>query len=67
VLTLALYGVVATFQPSQEFGRVLAACGGAFIVGSLLWAMAFDSFHRSRRRDRRGDLSVGVVVIMYAR
>ena len=35
-VTLAIYGVVATFQPSHEFGRVLAAYGGVFIVGSLL-------------------------------
>jgi small multidrug resistance family-3 protein len=47
-LTLALYGVVATFQPSHEFGRVLAAYGGVFIVGSLLWGVAFDGFHPNR-------------------
>jgi small multidrug resistance family-3 protein len=45
MLALALYGVVATFQPSHEFGRVLAAYGGVFIVGSLLWGVAFDGFH----------------------
>ncbi len=33
VIALGLYGVVATFQPSNEFGRVLAAYGGVFIVG----------------------------------
>jgi small multidrug resistance family-3 protein len=49
-LALAIYGVVATFQPSHEFGRVLAAYGGVFIVGSLLWGVAFDGF----RPDRAG-------------
>jgi small multidrug resistance family-3 protein len=48
VLTLAIYGVIATFQPSHEFGRVLAAYGGVFIVGSLLWGVAFDNFHPDR-------------------
>ncbi|MCD6728214.1 MAG: YnfA family protein [Solirubrobacteraceae bacterium] len=67
-LALALYGVVATFQPSSEFGRVLAAYGGVFIVGSLLWGVALDGF-----RPDRSDLAgagiclVGVAVIMYAR
>ena len=66
-LVLALYGVVAAFQPSHEFGRVLAAYGGVFIVGSLLWGVAFDGF----RPDRSDLLGVticlaGVGVIMYA-
>jgi small multidrug resistance family-3 protein len=67
-LSLALYGVVATFQPSHEFGRVLAAYGGVFIVGSLVWGVAFDGF-----RPGTADLAgagiclVGVGVIMYAR
>jgi small multidrug resistance family-3 protein len=67
-LTLALYGVVATFQPSHEFGRVLAAYGGVFIVGSLLWGVAFDGFHPDRS-DMAGAAIclVGVAVIMYAR
>jgi small multidrug resistance family-3 protein len=47
-LVLALYGVVVSFQPSQEFGRVLAAYGGVFIVGSLLWGVAFDGFRPIR-------------------
>lgn len=65
---LALYGVVATFQPSHEFGRVLAAYGGVFIVGSLLWGVAFDGFQPDRS-DLLGALLclAGVGVIMYAR
>lgn len=67
-LSLAVYGVVATFQPTHEFGRVLAAYGGVFIVGSLLWGVAFDGFAPDRS-DIAGALIclVGVAVIMYAR
>jgi small multidrug resistance family-3 protein len=67
VLALGLYGVVAAFQPSQEFGRVLAAYGGVFIVGSMAWGMAFDGF-RPDRFDVVGAAVclVGVGVIMYA-
>lgn len=36
-LVLAGYGLVATLQPSADFGRVLAAYGGIFVAGSLLW------------------------------
>lgn len=67
VIALGLYGVVATFQPSNEFGRVLAAYGGVFIVGSLAWGVAFDGF-RPDRFDLAGATIclVGVAVIMYA-
>jgi small multidrug resistance family-3 protein len=66
-LSLAIYGVVAAFQPENEFGRVLAAYGGVFIVGSIAWGMAFDSF-RPDRWDLLGAsiCLVGVAVIMYA-
>jgi small multidrug resistance family-3 protein len=67
-VALTGYGVVAAFQPSHEFGRVLAAYGGVFIVGSLLWGIAFDGF-RPDRADLVGALVclIGVGVIMYAR
>jgi small multidrug resistance family-3 protein len=67
-MALTAYGVVAAFQPSHEFGRVLAAYGGVFIVGSLLWGIAFDGF-RPDRADLVGAVVslVGVGVIMYAR
>jgi small multidrug resistance family-3 protein len=67
-MALAAYGVVAAFQPSHEFGRVLAAYGGVFIVGSLLWGIAFDGF-RPDRADLVGAAIclAGVGVIMYAR
>jgi small multidrug resistance family-3 protein len=64
---LVVYGAIAALQPSDEFGRVLAAYGGVFIVGSLLWAMAFDHF-RPDRYDVIGAAIalVGIAVIMYA-
>ena len=52
-IALATYGVVAAFQPSHEFGRVLAAHGGVFIVGSLLWGVAFDGFPTQTVRHAR--------------
>lgn len=61
------YGAVAALQPDANFGRVLAAYGGVFIVGSLLWGMALDGF-RPDRYDVAGAAVclVGVSVIMYA-
>ena len=67
-IALAAYGMLAALQPSQEFGRVLAAYGGVFIVGSLLWGVAFDGFQPDRA-DILGALVclTGVGIIMYAR
>lgn len=64
---LALYGVVATLQPDHNFGRVLAAYGGVFVAGSLLWGIAFDGF-RPDRWDLigAGVCLVGVAMMMYA-
>jgi small multidrug resistance family-3 protein len=61
------YGAVAALQPDANFGRVLAAYGGVFIIGSLLWGMALDGF-RPDRFDLAGAALclVGVTVIMYA-
>jgi small multidrug resistance family-3 protein len=61
------YGAVAALQPDAHFGRVLAAYGGVFIVGSLLWGMAFDGF-RPDRYDIAGAAVclIGVAVIMYS-
>lgn len=66
VAALGLYGIVAAFQPSSEFGRVLAAYGGVFIVGSIAWGMAFDGF-RPDRFDLVGAglCLVGIAVLMY--
>lgn len=67
VLALGLYGVIAALQPDPNFGRVLAAYGGVFIVGSLLWGVAFDGF-RPDRYDIAGAAIclIGVTFIMYA-
>jgi small multidrug resistance family-3 protein len=67
MLSLALYGVVATFQPDAPFGRVLAAYGGVFIAGSLLWAVVADGF-RPDRWDVAGAVVclAGVALLMYA-
>ena len=67
VLALGAYGFVATLQPSDDFGPVLAAYGGVFVAGSLLWGMVVDGF-RPDRYDVTGALVclVGVAVIMYA-
>ena len=65
-VALTGYGAVAALQPDANFGRVLAAYGGVFIVGSLAWGMIFDGF-RPDRYDIAGALVclVGVAVIMY--
>jgi small multidrug resistance family-3 protein len=67
VVALGLYGFVATLQPDAHFGRILAAYGGVFVAGSLLWGMTVDGF-RPDRYDVAGALVclVGVAVIMYA-
>ncbi|MBD5829843.1 hypothetical protein AWH69_01810 [Janibacter melonis] len=66
-VALGLYGLVATLQPDANFGRVLAAYGGIFVAGSLLWGMVVDGF-RPDRFDVAGALVclVGVGLIMYA-
>ena len=66
VLALGVYGFVATLQPNADFGRILAAYGGVFIIGSLLWGMVADGF-KPDRWDVTGSLIclVGVALIMY--
>jgi small multidrug resistance family-3 protein len=43
-LALTGYGILASLQTDPHFGRVLAAYGGVFVAGSLLWAIALDGF-----------------------
>jgi small multidrug resistance family-3 protein len=66
-LLLVLYGVLAAQQPSNQFGRVLAAYGGVFVIGSLLWSVAFDGFQPDRY-DLTGAIIclAGVGVIAYS-
>ena len=67
VIALGAYGFVAAFQPDAEFGRVLAAYGGVFVAGSLLWGVVLDGY-RPDRFDVVGAVIclVGVAVIIYA-
>ena len=67
VIALGAYGFVATLQPDANFGRILAAYGGVFVAGSLLWGMVVDGF-RPDRYDVAGALVclVGVGIIMYS-
>jgi len=67
VVALGAYGFVATLQPDPHFGRILAAYGGIFVAGSLVWGMLVDRF-RPDRFDLIGAALclAGVVVIMYA-
>jgi small multidrug resistance family-3 protein len=66
-VALAGYGAVAALQSEPQFGRVLAAYGGVFIVGSLAWGVVLDGF-RPDRYDLTGAFValVGVAIIMYA-
>jgi small multidrug resistance family-3 protein len=66
VVALGAYGFVATLQPDPHFGRILAAYGGIFVAGSLVWGMIVDRF-RPDRFDLIGATLclAGVVVIMY--
>lgn len=67
IIALGAYGFVATLQPDAEFGRVLAAYGGVFVAGSLLWAMVADGFEPDRYDVIGAAVClIGVAVIMYA-
>ena len=67
IVALAGYGFVATLQPDANFGRILAAYGGVFVAGSLVWGRIVDGF-RPDRFDVAGSALclVGVAVIMYS-
>ena len=67
VVALGIYGFVATLQPDANFGRILAAYGGVFVAGSLVWGMVIDDF-RPDRFDVAGAIVClfGVAIIMYA-
>ncbi|MDI9893128.1 MULTISPECIES: YnfA family protein [Nocardiaceae] len=66
VIALGAYGFVATLQPDANFGRILAAYGGVFVAGSLLWAMVLDGFRPDRWDITGASIAlIGVAVIMY--
>jgi small multidrug resistance family-3 protein len=48
IVALAAYGFVATMQPDANFGRILAAYGGVFVAGSLVWGRLVDGFRPDR-------------------
>ncbi len=48
VMALGIYGFVAALQPDASFGRVLAAYGGVFVAGSLVWGIVVDRFEPTR-------------------
>lgn len=64
-LTLAVYGIIPTFQPAN-FGRVYAAYGGIFIVPSLIWGFFVDK-KKPDRYEIIGELIalIGVFVMFY--
>ncbi|WP_392897299.1 YnfA family protein [Streptomyces sp. LN699] len=66
-IALGIYGFVATLQEDANFGRILAAYGGVFVAGSLIWGMVLDGY-RPDRADLIGACLclAGVAVIMYA-
>jgi len=65
-VALALYGVVAAFQPAN-FGRVYAAYGGVFIAMALAWGWLVDDVRPDRFDLLGAGLALaGVLVIMYA-
>lgn len=66
IIASGVYPLAATLQREPDFGRVLAAYGGVFIVAALVWGAFFDGF-RPDRFDVIGSLVciVGVAVIMF--
>lgn len=67
VMALGGYGVLMTLQPEAHFGRIMAAYGGVFVAGALLWGIVVDGF-RPDRWDVAGAVLclLGVAVMMYA-
>jgi small multidrug resistance family-3 protein len=64
-LTLAIYGIIPTFQHAN-FGRVYAAYGGIFIVSSLIWGMLVDKKNPDKFEIIGAFISlVGVFIIYY--
>lgn len=43
-MVLVAYGILHALQPLQDFGRVVAAYGGVFIVAALVWGILVDGY-----------------------
>lgn len=66
-MALGLYGFAASLQPDAHFGRILAAYGGVFVAGSLVWARLVDDYEPDRWVIIGALICLaGVAVIMYA-
>ena len=67
VMALGAYGFIATLQPHASFGRILAAYGGVFVAGALVWGVVVIGSEPDRW-DVIGALIclVGVSVITFA-
>jgi small multidrug resistance family-3 protein len=66
-LALVGYGFLASLQTDPHFGRVLAAYGGVFVFGALLWGVVIDDF-RPDRFDLAGagTCLLGTAIIVWA-
>lgn len=66
-VSLIIYGIVPTFQPSNaSFGRVYAAYGGIFIFLSILWGWKIDNVVPDKFDLIGGTIAlIGVLIIMY--
>jgi len=63
-LTLAVYGIIPTFQPAH-FGRVYAAYGGIFIISSLIWGALIDKKNPDRYEIIGALIALAGVLIMF--
>jgi len=63
-LTLAVYGIIPTFQP-VHFGRVYAAYGGIFIVSSLIWGALIDKKNPDKYEVIGALIALAGVLIMF--
>jgi Uncharacterized conserved protein len=63
-LTLAIYGIIPTFQPAH-FGRVYAAYGGIFIVSSLIWGALIDKKKPDKYEIIGSMIALAGVLIMF--
>ncbi|WP_292390863.1 YnfA family protein [Methanosarcina sp. UBA5] len=64
-LTLAVYGIIPTFQHAH-FGRVYAAYGGIFIVSSLIWGALIDKKNPDKYEIIGALIAlVGVMIMFY--
>jgi small multidrug resistance family-3 protein len=63
-LTLAIYGIIPTFQHAN-FGRVYAAYGGIFIVSSLIWGELVDKKRPDKYEIIGAFIALVGVFIMY--